>query len=132
MPEQPRQGYGVKKTSSIAIVDDDDSMRDALSALVRSIGMNAVAYLSADDFIAVCGVEQADCLITDVQMPGMSGIELLELLRRQQVGLPVIVVTAYPSPPLQARVMAAGNAALLGKPFDGNELVARIEQALGH
>ncbi|MCA1326786.1 response regulator [Herbaspirillum sp. alder98] len=122
----------MKKTSKIAIVDDDGSMRDALSALVRSIGMSGLTYPSADDFVAARGFEQADCVITDVQMPGMSGIELLELLRRQQVNLPVIVVTAYPSAPLQARVTAAGNASFMGKPFDGNDMVARIEQALGH
>lgn len=119
------------KTSKIVIVDDDPSMRDALSALVRSIGMAVVAYPSADDCVAAGAHASADCIVTDVQMPGMSGIELLELMRRQHLATPVIVVSAYPSAALQARATAAGNASFLGKPFDGNDMVARIEQALG-
>lgn len=118
------------KTNKIAVVDDDASMRDALSALVRSIGMAVESYASADEFVAAAGHEGADCLITDVQMPGMSGIELLEYLRRRRCAMPVIVVTAYPSAALQARAMAAGNASFMGKPFDGNEMVNRIEQVL--
>lgn len=118
------------KTSKIAIVDDDGSMRDALSALIRSLGMAVESYVSADAFVAAQGGDGADCLITDVQMPGMSGIELLEHLRRCGLALPVIVISAYPSTTLQARVLMAGNASFMGKPFDGNEMVNRIEQVL--
>ncbi|WP_237772411.1 response regulator transcription factor [Herbaspirillum robiniae] len=118
------------KTSKIAVVDDDGSMRDALSALVRSIGMAVASYASADAFVAAQGFDDADCIITDVQMPGMSGIELLEFIRRRRLATPVIVITAYPSAALQARAMAAGNASFMGKPFDGNDMVNRIEQVL--
>ncbi|MBP0598042.1 response regulator [Herbaspirillum sp. LeCh32-8] len=116
--------------SKIAVVDDDGSMRDALSALVRSLGMAVASYASADAFVAAHAWEDADCIITDVQMPGMSGIELLEFIRCRRLAVPVIVITAYPSAALQARVTAAGNAGFMGKPFDANAMVEQIEQLL--
>ena len=118
------------KISKIAVVDDDGSVRDALAGLVRSLGLEAVGFSSADDFVARAAYAQIDCIITDVQMPGMSGVELLEFLRKEQCTVPVIVVTAYPSPATRARAMAAGAAHFLSKPFNGNEMVRCIEQVL--
>ncbi len=111
-------------------MDDDGSVRDALTGLVRSLGMEAIGFLSADDFVARAGYEQVDCIVTDVQMPGMSGVELLEFLRKEQRAIPVIVVTAYPSPAARERALAAGAIHFMSKPFNGNEMVRCIEQAL--
>ena len=116
--------------SKIAVVDDDGSVRDALTGLVRSLGMEAVGYCSADDFVAKAGYKHADCIVTDVQMPGMSGVELLEFLRKEHHDIPVIVVTAYPSPATRVRALAAGAAHFLSKPFNGSEMVRCIEQAI--
>lgn len=119
------------KISKIAVVDDDASVRDALSGLVRSMGMEAVGFMSADEFVAAPGHAQFDCVITDVQMAGMSGIALLELLRKQQAQLPVIVMTAHPSAGMRSLALAAGAVDFLAKPFSGNQMARSIEQALG-
>lgn len=115
---------------TVAVVDDDGSVRDALSGLVRSIGMAAVGFSSADDFVAALQSTPIDCVITDVQMPGMDGMDLLQVLCGQRRGIPVIVMTAYPSAARQACALASGAAHFLGKPFNGGEMVRCIEQAL--
>lgn len=115
---------------TIAVVDDDDSVRDALSGLVRSIDMDAIGFSRADDFVAALESTAVDCIITDVQMPGMDGLALLQLLHRQWCGIPVIVMTAYPTAARQACALAGGAAYFLGKPFNGGEMVRCIEQVM--
>jgi len=94
------------------------------------MGMAAIGYASAADFISRTGYTDVDCIVTDVQMPGMSGVELLELLRKERHDVPVILVTAYPAAATRVRAMAAGAAYFLSKPFNGNEMVRCIEQVL--
>ncbi|MBW9331955.1 response regulator [Herbaspirillum sp. RU 5E] len=125
-----RQGNAVNHTSKIAVIDDDASMREALSALMRSMGWQVQCHASASDFLAALGYDGTDCIVTDVQMPGMSGVELLEWLRGQQLATPVVVITSYPTRVQEERVQAAGQAAFLGKPFDGDEMLHTVERLL--
>jgi FixJ family two-component response regulator len=119
----------VNHTSKIAVIDDDASMREALS-LMRSMGWQVQCHASASDFLAALGYDGTDCIVTDVQMPGMSGVELLEWLRGQQLATPVVVITSYPTRVQEERVQAAGQAAFLGKPFDGDEMLHTVERLL--
>jgi DNA-binding NtrC family response regulator len=104
-----RQGNAVNHTSKIAVIDDDASMREALSALMRSMGWQVQCHASASDFLAELGYDATDCIVTDVQMPGMSGVELLEWLRGRQLATPVVVITSYPT--ARARRACAGSRA---------------------
>lgn len=105
-------------------------MREALSALMRSMGWTVQCHASADEFVAEQAYETLDCIVTDVQMPGMSGVELLEWLRGRQLAMPVVVITSYPTVAVAARVAAAGRSAFLGKPFDGDEMLHTVENLL--
>jgi FixJ family two-component response regulator len=116
---------------NIAIVDDDDSVRIALSSLLRSYGYTADAYDSAYALLAAGGLADYHCILTDLQMPGMSGIELLEQLRRQGSQLPLILMTAFPEAALRKRALQGGASCFLSKPFEANELLRCLRQASG-
>lgn len=114
----------------ISIVDDDDSIRVAAGDLVTSLGFVALTFASAEAFLQSGDATRASCLITDIQLPGMSGLDLQDRLRAEGYRLPIIVITAFPEPKLKRRAEAAGAVAFLVKPFDGRELIARIEEIL--
>ena len=114
----------------ISIVDDDDSIRVAAGDLVTSFGFVALMFPSAEAFLQSGDATRTSCLITDIQLPGMSGLDLQDRLRAEGYRLPIIVITAFPEPKLERRAQAAGAAAFLVKPFDGRELIAHIEEAL--
>ena len=118
------------KVPVIAIIDDDVSVRMATCRLVRSLGYNAHAFASADDFLKSQHVSDAWCVIADVQMPGMSGIEMQGVLRAQGRALPIIFITAFFEEAVKARALEAGAIAFLSKPFDGKVLVDCIDTAL--
>src|SRR5690242_6008835 len=109
----------MKHASMIAILDDDEGVRTSLSSLVRSLGHDVCTYASAAAFLANADAGDPDCLITDVQMPGMSGAQLLEALAMAGRRFPVIVMTAFPSDATRQRVLAAGALAYLIKPVEG-------------
>ncbi|WP_421916742.1 response regulator transcription factor [Mesorhizobium sp.] len=115
---------------SIAIVDDDPSVRVATESLVRSLGFKVATYSCAEDYLEAVGSRPADCLITDVQMDGMGGVELSQVLRERGDDTPVIFITAFPDDRIRDRVMAAGAYGFLGKPFEGQALIDCIERAL--
>ena len=115
----------------IAIVDDDEAVRVGLSSLLRSYGYAAHAYDSAQALLGGGALDQCDCIITDLQMPGMSGIELLEQLRRQGNALPLILMTAFPEAALRKRALQGGASCFLSKPFDASELLRCLRQAGG-
>ncbi|WP_407526982.1 response regulator transcription factor [Methylobacterium oryzisoli] len=117
-------------TPTIAIVDDDEAVRTATASLVRSLGYAARTYASAQDFLRDGQGLSPDCLITDVQMPGMTGVELQERLRSEGRTLPVIVVTAFPSDGLRQRALAGGACAFLEKPFGGDVMVRSLQSVL--
>jgi FixJ family two-component response regulator len=116
---------------NIAIVDDDDAVRVALSSLLRSYGYTADAYDSAYALLAAGGLGDYHCVVTDLQMPGMSGVELLELLRKQGNPIPLILMTAFPEAALRKRALQGGASCFLSKPFEASELLRCLRQARG-
>jgi FixJ family two-component response regulator len=114
----------------ISIVDDDESVREATKGLVRSLGYVAATFGSAEEFLESDLVNGTSCLITDVQMPGMSGIELQNRLIAGGHRLPVIFITAYPEARIRTRALAAGALAFLSKPFNENDVVTCLAAAL--
>ena len=92
----------------ISIIDDDDSMRCAMKSLVTSLGLRVHTFRSAEEFLQSPRLDDTSCLITDLQMPGLSGVELQSLLLAQARHMPIILVTAFPEEPTRNRVMEAG------------------------
>jgi len=124
--------YPDQKFSSIAIVDDDAAVRVGLRSLLRSYGYAVDVYECAAALLAGGAFNQHHCIITDLQMPGMSGIELLEQLRREGKQLPVILMTAFPEAALRKRAFQSGASCFLSKPFEANELLLCLKQASGN
>jgi FixJ family two-component response regulator len=114
----------------VSIVDDDDAVRTATQTFVRSLGYKTAAFASAEDFLNAPERETADCLIADVQMPGMSGLDLLTHMRAQGYAVPFIFITAFPDESIRARALKAGAVCFLAKPFAGPVLINCIESAL--
>jgi FixJ family two-component response regulator len=114
----------------ISIIDDDDSMRSAVVALIRSAGYDARGFASAEEFLGCGTVESFACIITDIQMPGMSGIALQQHLTATKVSTPVIMITARHEPGLEEAARASGAVCFLHKPFEADTLIACIEKAL--
>jgi FixJ family two-component response regulator len=120
----------VPHTPVIAIVDDDESFRQATISFIRSLGYSAAAFPSVDAFLNSNAIENTDCLITDVQMPGMSGIELQSYLIAQGRRVPVIFVTAFPEVEARGHALRAGAIGFLGKPFEDQNLISCLNKAL--
>jgi FixJ family two-component response regulator len=114
----------------ISIVDDDASFRRATARLVRSLGHAVAAFASAEEFLKSDRIGETACLISDVQMPGMSGLELQGRLLAQGVRLPVIFITAYPESNAREQALASGALGFLNKPFNEDNLIACLDQAL--
>jgi FixJ family two-component response regulator len=114
----------------IAIVDDDEAVREATKALVRSLGYNALAFGSADEFLKSQQVHDTSCLITDLQMPGLSGVDLQDHLIARGHRIPIIFITGYPDENVRARAMKAGAVAFLSKPVNPDHLLGYLEKAL--
>ena len=117
-------------TKTVAIVDDDASVRVATQNLVRSFGLAVRTFASAEDFLTTLPGAAIDCVITDVQMDGLGGVELAAALRSRGYEIPVIFITAFPDKLVRARAMTAGGIGFLAKPFDGQKLIELIETAL--
>jgi FixJ family two-component response regulator len=114
----------------ISIIDDDADIRDMLVSLVRSLGYDARAFASAEDFLASGDFGKFTCVITDIHMPGMSGFELKKRLDQSNDSLPVIMITARPEPDLEEKAISSGAIGFLRKPFEVETLVGYIEKAL--
>ena len=115
----------------ISIVDDDESVREATKGLVRSLGYEATAFASAEEYLRSEKVRNTSCLITDVQMPGMTGLDLQDHLIARGHQTPVVFITAYPEPQTRERALKAGAVGFLKKPFDDEQLIACLSDALG-
>jgi FixJ family two-component response regulator len=115
----------------ITIIDDDESVRIATESLVRSLGFSARTFASAEDFLNSPLLGETACVITDVQMPGMSGVELQSHLRSKGDATPLIFITAFPEERIRRQVDAAGAIGFLAKPFDGHAMIECIDRALG-
>jgi FixJ family two-component response regulator len=120
----------LQKTPVISIVDDDEAVRLALRSLVRSLGYRSKVFASAEEFLKSCHLDETSCLISDVQMPGMNGIELQNRLKTMDCGAQVIFVTAFPDERCRARALEAGAIGFLEKPFEGRVMIQLIEAAL--
>ena len=114
----------------ISIVDDDESVREATKCLVRSLGYDAATFCSAEEFLGSGHVTVTACLITDVQMPGLSGVDLQHRLIADGHCLPVIFITAFPDEQIRRRVLKAGAIGYLDKPFSEDHLIEYLNVAL--
>ena len=121
----------MSKVPVIVIVDDDDSFRRATMSFIRSLGYVVLQFASAEAFLKSNRLHDADCLISDVQMPGMNGVELQGELIDQGHRLPIIFVTAFPGMKARARALAAGAIGFLAKPFSDEMMIACLNEALG-
>ena len=116
------------KTHVIAVVDDDEAMRTSLSSLLRASGYQVFCYAAPADYLDSDGPAQTDCLISDIQMPGMGGLQMLDALRAQGWRMPVIFVSAHAG---KMPNSVPGVIACLAKPFQAERLLACLEKALG-
>jgi FixJ family two-component response regulator len=116
--------------SVISVVDDDASVRAATSKLLRSHGYTAEAYSSAEHFLQSGRLNGTSCVIADLQMPGMSGLELLTMMRAQGNRMPFIFITAFADETIRARALKAGAICFLSKPFAGPTLIKFVGIAL--
>jgi two-component system, LuxR family, response regulator FixJ len=114
----------------VHVIDDDEAMRESLSFLLGVVGIEVQTYESAEAFLKVAPTAKAGCVITDVRMPGLSGIELLRRLRELKLGIPVVVITGHGDVPLAVEAMKIGAADFLEKPFDDEALLASVRSAL--
>lgn len=115
----------------ISIIDDDPSVREATQCLVRSLGYNAQAFSSAEEYLESGRWRDSACVITDLHMPGMSGIELQDRLIADGHQIPIIFITAYFEDQIRERAMHGGAFGFLRKPFDDESLAACLNEALG-
>jgi CheY-like chemotaxis protein len=129
---QSGHGCCVPGHFEIAVIDDDESFRAALVESLSSLGYGSSEYASAEDYVRVIGSKSFDCVVTDVHMPGMSGLDLMKYLAIRGSTIPVILITARSDSNLEAKAAAAGAACLLRKPFEINELIECIEGAVNN
>jgi len=116
---------------AISIVDDDESVREAIEARMKSLGFHAQTFPSAGDFLASPSIKHTSCMIADINMPHMTGVELYRRVVDLGYAIPTILITAYPNDEVRARALADGIKCYLTKPFDDEELVRCVRSALG-
>jgi len=114
----------------VAIVDDDDLMRTALQGLLKSAGLLAQSFASAEDFLKSGQQHDTGCLITDIRMPGMSGLELQAQLNADHCRIPTIFITAHGDARMRMQAMRAGAVEFLAKPFDDEALLESVRAAM--
>ncbi|HEX3506709.1 MAG TPA: response regulator [Xanthobacteraceae bacterium] len=114
----------------ISIIDDDRSVREAIQGLIRSLGYATAAFESAEEYLDSGRIDDTACIITDLQMPGLSGIDLQRRLLADGHDTPIIFVTAFPSDRLRRHALDAGAFGFLSKPFNEASLIACIDKAL--
>lgn len=116
--------------ATVFVVDDDQAMRNSLKWLIESVGMKVETYESANEFMANYYPGRAGCLLLDVRMPGMSGLELQEQFIKQQIKIPIIIITGHGDVPMAVRAMKAGAVDFIEKPFNDELLLESIRNAL--
>jgi FixJ family two-component response regulator len=115
---------------AVAIVDDDEAVRVALDGLLRSAGLTARAFESAEEFINSGQQSHTACLITDIRMPGMSGLELQAKLNAEGCRIPIVFITAHGDAKMRMQALRAGAVEFLAKPFDDEALLESVRAAL--
>jgi FixJ family two-component response regulator len=129
MSESPHEP-ATETAAAVFVVDDDASVRKALARLIRSAGMKAQAYPTAEAFLAESHVESASCLVLDVRLPGLNGLQLQEALNRKGFPLAIIFITGHGDVPMSVRAMKAGAVDFLQKPFEDSDLLDAIRRAI--
>ncbi|HKT73837.1 MAG TPA: response regulator transcription factor [Steroidobacteraceae bacterium] len=119
-----------ERAPAVYIVDDDDAVRSSLRLLLKSVGLNATAQGSAQEFLSSYDPQQPGCLVLDVRMPGMSGLELQQQLNLRGAVIPVIFITGHGDVPMAVEAMQHGAFDFLQKPFRDQDLIERIQKAL--
>ncbi len=117
-------------TPTVFIVDDDPAVRDAVSLLLRTSGLKVATFASAAAFLGSSAAQQAGCLVLDVRMPGMSGLDLQKQLRAQGCHMPILFMTGHGDVPMAIRAMKGGAFDFIEKPFQGETLLERVREAL--
>ncbi len=115
----------------VSVVDDDETTGEAVAGLVRSLGFATAVFRNADDFLKSEHLSRTACLIADMRMPGMTGLELHNHLAASNAPIPMVLITAFPDEAAQARALRAGVRCYLAKPLNPDELLACIRRAIG-
>lgn len=118
--------------STVFVIDDDQAMRDSLRFLISSVGLTVECFSSAEDFLFAYDAGRPGCVVLDVRMPGLSGLELLEKLEEDRFRPPVVLITGHGDIPMSVRALKAGAFDFIEKPFSDQVLLERIQQALAH
>ena len=119
-----------EKKNVVAIVDDDESVRSALQGLMKAVGLPARAFASAEEFLESGEQQETGCLIADIRMPGMSGLELQASLNADDCRIPIIFITAHGDEKMRMQALRAGAVEFVAKPFDDETLVVSVRAAL--
>lgn len=114
----------------IYVIDDDGGVRKSIERVLESVGLSVVVFSSADDFLGCCPPSPQGCVITDLRMPGMSGLELHEVLKTKGIHIPVIFMTAFADVKTGVRAMKQGGFDFIEKPFNNQDLIDLVHQAL--
>jgi CheY-like chemotaxis protein len=114
----------------VAIVDDEEPVRKALKRLLRASGLEAESYAGGKEFLEAASTRRPDCVVLDLHMPVMGGLQVLREMRTSRLALPAVVITAYDEPETRAQCLAAGAAAYLRKPLDERVLLSTISATL--
>ena len=120
----------VSPEAAVLVVDDDDAVRESLAFLLKSVGLRVESFASAQDFLKQYNAARAGCLVLDIRMPGMSGLELQDKLSQMGSMLPIIFITGHGDVPTAVKAIKAGAADFVQKPFRDQELIDRIREVL--
>jgi len=128
--KQPNERTIVSKPAVISIIDDDLLVRESTADLISSLGHKALIFGSAEQFLASGCLKDTACIITDLHMPGLNGLDLQSRLLAEGHRTPIIFITAYPKEAARSRALTAGAVAFLSKPFEESALISSLETAL--
>jgi len=120
----------VNEGPAVFVVDDDPSVRRALTRLIQSVGLVVEAHSSAQEFLDACDPARAGCLVLDIRMPRVSGLELQQVLAQRQIELPIVFITGHGDVPMSVRAMKAGAVDFIQKPFQDQDLLDAIQRAI--
>jgi FixJ family two-component response regulator len=129
-PKQQSEGPPVNDSPLVYLVDDDEAVRDSLGLLLRSVGLECEVYASALEFLEAYDPLRHSCLVADIRMPGLSGLELQQRLNEQRADVPVIFITGHGDVPMAVNAMKSGASDFVQKPFRDQDLIDRIHKAL--
>src|ERR1700758_1645589 len=119
-----------RKAKMVAVVEDDESYRAAVRRLLKSAGLSVRSFASAEEFLKSGQQQETGCLIADIRMPGMSGLDLQAKLNAEHCPIPIIFITAHGDEEMRLQAMRAGAVRFLAKPFDGTDLLESVRMAL--